>query len=98
MEFAKFAIGGCRCTQIYTLQTGEMQIPHVRSTPHQIGRQLADLDRDIHAALKDIRRNLEELEEVSRMGATDRGSRTGPSFADVLKDSIREGDSASAEP
>ena len=75
-----------------------MQIPHIPSNPHQIGRQLAELDRDIHAALKDIRRNLEELEEVSRMGATDRGSRTGHSFADVLKESLGEGDSAAAEP
>lgn len=98
MEFAKIAIGRCRCTQIHTLQTGEMQIPHVPSAPHQIGRQLAELDRDIHAALKDIRRNLEELEEVSRMGATDRGSQTSRSFADVLKESLEEGDPASAEP
>ena len=38
-----------------------MQIPHVANT-HQIGRQLAELEQEIHSALKDIRRNLEELE------------------------------------
>jgi len=53
-----------------------MQIPHVANT-HQIGRQLAELEQEIHSALKDIRRNLEELEEVSRM-ATDRASQASP--------------------
>ena len=71
-----------------------MQIPHVSTTPHQIGRQLAELDREIHAALKDIRRNLVELEEVSRTGATDRASQPSRSFADVLKESLGEGESA----
>ena len=71
----------------------DMQIPHVSTTSHQIGRQLAELDREIHAALKDIRRNLVELEEVSHMGATDR---PGRNFADVLKETMGEGGSASA--
>ena len=72
-----------------------MQIPHVSTNSHQIGRQLAELDQEIHAALKDIRRNLVELEEVSRMGATDRASQPSRTFADVLKESLGEGDSPS---
>ena len=66
-----------------------MQIPHVANT-HVIGRQLAELDQEIHSALKDIRRNLEELEEVSRM-ATDRASQTSRKFADVLRAPPGEG-------
>mgnify|MGYP002396032523 FL=1 len=66
-----------------------MQIPHVANT-HQIGRQLAELEQEIHSALKDIRRNLEELEEVSRM-ATDRASQTSRKFDDVLRASLGEG-------
>ena len=69
-----------------------MQRPHVANT-HLIGRQLAELDQEIHSALKDIRRNLEELEkleEVSRM-ATDRASQISRKFADVLRASLGEG-------
>ncbi len=51
-----------------------MQIPHAANT-HLIGRQLAELDREIHSALQDIRRNLEELEEVSRMARASQTSR-----------------------
>ena len=91
MDFARIASGRCRCIQICTLQTDKMQIPHVAITPRQIGRQLAELDQEIHAALKDIRRNLVELEEVSRMGTSDRASQTGRKFADVLKESLGEG-------
>jgi len=66
-----------------------MQIPHAANT-HLIGRQLAELGQEIHSALRDIRRNLEELEEVSRM-ATDRANQTSRKFADVLKASLGEG-------
>ena len=74
-----------------------MQIPHAANT-HLIGRQLAELDQEIHSALKDIRRNLEELEEleeVSRM-ATDRASQISRKFADVLRASLGEGDLSSS--
>ena len=71
-----------------------MQISHVANT-HLIGRQLAELDQEIHSALKDIRRNLEELEEVSRM-ATDRASQISRKFADVLRASLGEGDLSSS--
>ena len=74
-----------------------MQISHVANT-HLIGRQLAELGQEIHSALKDIRRNLEELEEleeVSRM-ATDRASQISRKFADVLRASLGEGDLSSS--
>ena len=51
----------------------------------QLGRQLAELDREIHSALKDIRRNMEELEAVSRQAD---GVRPGQTFSDVLKDTL----------
>ena len=60
-----------------------MQLPPLGN--QYIGRQLAQLDREIHNALKDIRRNMDELEAVSRQ--TD-GVRPGQKFSDVLKDTL----------
>ena len=60
-----------------------MQLPPLGN--QQLGRQLAELDREIHDALKDIRRNMEELEAVSRRGD---GVRPGQNFSDVLKDTL----------
>ena len=71
-----------------------MQIPPLSNPPQQIGRQLAELDREIHDALKDIRRHLEELEAVSNESGTES---SGRSFADVLKDSLENGDSSASE-
>ena len=70
----------------------------MESTPlTQIGRRLEELDQQIHTCLKDIRRNLAELESVSENeeGAGDDGS--GGRFADMLKASIsrRQGSSDS---
>ena len=62
-----------------------MQLPPLAN--QQIGRQLAELDREINSALKDIRRNLEVLEEVSRQSDS---SRPDQNFADILKNTIED--------
>ena len=55
---------------------------------HQLGRRLEEIDRQIHTCLRDIRRNMAELEHASRRGdAPPAGGR----FADVLGDAIKGG-------
>ena len=62
----------------------------------QIGRRLEELDQQIHTCLKDIRRNLAELERVSEKEEGG-GDRSGGGFADMLKASMsrRQGSSDS---
>lgn len=59
------------------------------SSSIHIDRQLREIDRQIHSALKDIRKNLRELERVAG-----RPHSAGPParFADMLRDAIDEGD------
>jgi len=55
----------------------------MRTSPlsHQLGRRLEEIDQQIHTCLRDIRRNLAELERVSEQGD---GATGGDRFADVL--------------
>ncbi|MEE2659720.1 MAG: hypothetical protein VX733_14525 [Candidatus Latescibacterota bacterium] len=61
-----------------------------------IDRRLQEIDREIHSALRNIRRNLEELEQASRSrSSTVAPTSSGDSFADLLRsalDSTAEGD------
>ena len=63
---------------------------------HQhIDRRLRDIDRQIHSALRDIRRNLEELEQASqgREGTTGASrAKGGGGFADALRNAMGKGD------
>lgn len=60
----------------------------------RIDRRLQDIDRQINTALRDIRRNLEELEQASTRpaGSGDAGpaagSGQGKNFARTLQDAI----------
>lgn len=62
----------------------------MQTTPlsHQLGRRLEEIDRQIHTCLRDIRRNLAELERVSKRPDP---PATGDSFADVLGEAMKGG-------
>jgi hypothetical protein len=68
------------------------------STHTQIDRRLQDIDRQISSALRDIRKNLEELEQASgRPGKGDSvaaGKSGDKSFAGALRKAMDHGDSA----
>ena len=72
-----------------------VEIMELTPLSHQhIDRRLRDIDRQIHSALRDIRRNLEELEQASQGQETRPASRkvgANVGFADVLRDAM-EGD------
>ena len=55
---------------------------------HHLDRRLRDIDRQIHSALRDIRRNLEELEQVSQGSETRAGGTRSADFADVLRQAM----------
>ena len=60
-----------------------------------IGRRLDELDRQIHTCLRDIRRNLKELEQVSGDDDTSQPAATskpgaGQQFAALLKTAIED--------
>ena len=60
-----------------------------------IGRRLDELDRQIHTCLRDIRKNLKELEQVSGDEDTRQPpATTGPDkrFADLLKTALEDRD------
>jgi len=61
---------------------------------HQLGRRLEEIDRQIHTCLRDIRRNMSELEHASKRPDT---PATGDTFADMLGDAM-EGDSRDGGP
>lgn len=54
-----------------------------------IDRRLQEIDQQINSALRDIRRNLEELEKAAQTPGSDR-PRSGRGFAGVLRDAIGE--------
>ena len=62
------------------------------TTPINIGQRLKELDQQIHTCLRDVRRNLAELEKVSdkesEIGACQSGGQSSGQFADMLKSSI----------
>lgn len=68
------------------------------STHTQIDRRLQDIDRQISSALRDIRKNLEELEQASgRPGKGDsvsNGKSGDKSFAGALRNAMDRGDKA----
>lgn len=55
-----------------------------------IDRRLQDIDRQINSALRDIRRNLEELEQATgaRGDAAEGPRRPGNDFAGLLRDAM----------
>ncbi|HJP32073.1 MAG TPA: hypothetical protein QGF95_16130 [Candidatus Latescibacteria bacterium] len=64
-----------------------------------IDRRLQDIDRQISSALRDIRKNLEELEQASNQPG-DGASATGPAardkgFADALRNAMDRGGASS---
>ena len=64
--------------------------PFTNANTRQIGRQLEQLDREIHDCLQDIRKNLRELEEV-------RGDTKHPgNFADAFLQALKRSDSSQA--
>ena len=65
-----------------------------------IGRRLDELDRQIHTCLRDIRKNLKELEQVSGDEAPRQTpAKTGPDkrFADLLKTALDDRDPPATE-
>ena len=61
-----------------------MELSPITNT--HIDLRLQEIDRQIHTALQDIRRNLEELEEASRKSGSP--DATGKGFSDILRDAI----------
>lgn len=58
------------------------------TTPINIGQRLKELDQQIHTCLRDVRRNLAELEKVSDKESEISNGKSGGQFADMLKSSI----------
>lgn len=61
--------------------------PLSHSNTHQIGRQLEELDREIHDCLQNVRKNLKALEEANS-GKTERPN----DFSDTLKEALKRSD------
>ncbi len=68
------------------------RIPGSPNANEKLGRRLQDIDRQINTALRDIRRNLEELEQAAaRPGAgasPPRASTGNKDFARTLQDAM----------
>ena len=61
-------------------------------TNSHIDRRLQDIDRQINTALRDIRKNLEELEQASKPGANDVGrADESKDFAQTLRRAMARG-------
>ena len=67
----------------------QIEIRAMDTTPiNHIGQRLKELDQQIHTCLRDVRRNLAELEKVSDKETGVSGDSSGGKFADMLKSSI----------
>lgn len=66
------------------------------SNSNVIGRRLDELDRQIHTCLKDIRKNLKELEQVSGHDDT-APAKADTRFSTLFKAALQDQDSPAPE-
>ena len=92
-EFANPTLSGWVCLQRPTraaiIRAGpKRNSDQWNTTPINIGQRLKELDQQIHTCLRDVRRNLAELEKVSDKESEISNGKSGGQFADMLKSSI----------